>query len=282
MSKPQPQKEVTKHLTRSVVSVALHKQKPVKVPIADIIIDVYVREKTDPEYVFHLATLYEAGVEMNPIEVTESLRLIEGRHRVEAANLAGLTEIDTIITPDRPRKQMIADAMMANIGGKRAPTKADILISLEAMVKAGASEKWIREQVPFPRAVMDNYLGQVRGAIQRQKLAQAREILSQGFTVEQAASQVGLTVESIQTRILKQPAEKTNNYNLTAHRTLTDRNRTVGQANRNLFDVTLREYLEGELTKDEVLKIADAVENHGKLSVRAAEDFRQRFFQRIA
>ena len=49
-------------------SVAPSRKKAVKVKLKDIMVDTYVREKTDPEYVFHLAILYEAGVEVTPIE----------------------------------------------------------------------------------------------------------------------------------------------------------------------------------------------------------------------
>jgi hypothetical protein len=234
-------------------TVQTAKRKAVKVKIADLIIDVFVREKTDPEYVFHLATLYEAGVEMEPIEITRSMHVIEGRHRIEAANLADLKE-----------------------------TKADIIVALEAMVRAGASEKWIREQIPFPRSVIEIYLQEVRTNIQNQKLSEAREMLAQGFTVDQAAEKLGLTVESIQTRILKQKSAKPNNYNLALRKSLALRNRKAGQANRQVFDAAIRNWKDGELSKDAVMDVISAVENHGMLSVKAAEDARKRFFQMIS
>lgn len=258
------------------------RKKAVKVKIADVMIDVYVRERTDPEYVFHLATLYEAGVDVEPIEVTRSLHLIEGRHRIEAANLAGLSEIDAVIYPDMPLKDRLAMAMTANLGGKRAPTKADILIGIEAMIKAGASERYIRDQVAMlPKSVLDIYFGEVRGAIQRQKIAQARALLAEGKTIEQAAQEVGVTVKTLQERILRQ---HTRSYNPIEHadRTIKARNRTTGQTNRTLFDAAMKAVLDGDITKNKALEVADLIERHGKLSIAAAEDFRKRLIQRLA
>ena len=263
-------------------SAAPARKKSVKVKLKDIMVDAYVREKTDPEYVFHLATLYEAGVAVEPIEVTKSLHLIEGRHRVEAANLAGLEEIDAIIYPDMPLKERLAMAMVANIGGKRAPTKADILVGMEAMVKAGASERYIRDQIAMlPKSVLDTYLGEVRGAIQRQKIAQARALLADGKTIEQAASEVGLTVASIQERLLR---VRVSTHSPIEHvdRSMVRRNRQSGQTNRMLFDAAMKSVLDGDITKEKALDVADLVERHGKLSISAAEDFRKRLIQRLS
>ena len=263
-------------------SAAPARQKVVKIKLKDIMVDAYVREKTDPEYVFHLATLYEAGVVVSPIEVTRSLHLIEGRHRVEAANLAGLEEIDAVVYPDMPLKERLAMAMTANLGGKRAPTKADILVGIEAMIKAGASERYIRDQiVMLPKSVLDKYFGEVRGAIQRQKVAQARALLADGKTIEQASSEVGLTVETLQDRILRQRVS-THNPIEHADRTIKARNRKTGQINRVLFDAAMAAVLDGDITKTKALDVADLVERHGKLSVAAAEDFRKRLIQRLS
>ena len=263
-------------------SVAPARKKAVKVKIKDIMVDVYVREKTDPEYVFHLATLYEAGVAVEPIEITRSGHLIEGRHRIEAANLAGLDEIDAVIYPDMPLKERLAMAMMANLGGKRAPTKADILVGIEAMIKAGASERYIRDQVSMlPKSVLDKYFGEVRGAIQRQKVAQARALLAEGKTIDQAAQEVGLTVETIQERLLRvhRPTHSPIEH---VDRSMVRRNRQSGQTNRMLFDAAMKSVLDGDITKEKALEVADLVERHGKLSISAADDFRKRLIQRLS
>lgn len=262
-------------------SAATAKMKSVKVKIKDIFVDVFVREKTDPEYVFHLATLFEAGVNIEPIEITKSFQLIEGRHRIEAAILAGLTEIDAVVYPDMPLKERLAMAMAANLGGKRAPTKADILIGLEAMVKAGASERYIRDQFTvFPKSVMDKYMGEVRGAIQRQKIGQARALLAEGKTIEQASSEVGMTVQTLQERILR-VHQRTANPIEHVDRVIKQRNRNTGQKNRVVFDAAMKAVLDGDITKEKALEVAELVERHGKLSINAAEDFRRRLAQRL-
>lgn len=265
-------------------AVQTAKRKIVKVKLSDLSVDVFVREKTDPDYVVHLAIMFESGVAFEPIEITRSNRVIDGRHRIEAARLAELTEIDAVIVDDMPRKEMIARAMNANLGGSRVPTKKDILLSLESMVKAGASERWIRENVPFPRAVMDTYLGEVRGAIQRQKLAEAKRMLAAGLTVDEAASKLSITVESIRTRVLGERGTKANNYNVQSDidRRIAFRNRGIGQKNRYIFDAAVKAFDDGELTREEVFKVADQIEHHGQMSVKAAEDFRKRFFQKIS
>lgn len=254
--------------------------KQVMVKIADLIIDVFVREKTDPEYVFHLATLYEAGVEMDPIEITLSKHVIEGRHRIEAANLVGRTEINAIIGPDRQRKDMIADAMIANLGGKRAPTREDILIAIEAMLRSGASERWVRERIPFPAEVMKVYMADVKSRIQKKKIAEAKVLLTEGLTIDQAADKVGIPMQTIQDALVTRPRKEVSLQQFKG--SMVVRNRRAGQSNRQVFDAAMKAFLDGEATKDEVFEVIASVENHGRLSVKAAEDFRLRFMQRIS
>ena len=265
-------------------SPALAKRKTKTVKLEDLQVDVFVREKTDPDYVVHLAIMYESGHPIAPIEITKSNRVIDGRHRIAAAQLANLTEIEAYVEDDMPRKEMIARAMSANLGGSRAPTKKDILLTLESMVKAGASDRWIRDHVELPRAVMDTYMGEVRGAIQRQKLAEAKRLLAEGLTVDEAAEKLGITADSIKTRVLGERAAKANNFNIQTaiDRRIAFRNRGIGQKNRYIFDLAVKSFDDGELTKEQVFEVAAAIEHHGQMSVKAADDFRRRFLQRIS
>ena len=151
-----------------------------------------------------------------------------------------------------------------------------------SMIKAGASERYIRDQVTMlPKSVLDKYFGEVRGAIQRQKIAQARALLADCKTIEQAASEVGLTVETIQERLLR---VHTATHSPIEHvdRSMVRRNRQAGQTNRMLFDATMKSVLDGDITKGKALEVADLVERHGKLSIAAADDFRKRLIQRLA
>lgn len=258
-------------------------QKVIKVKINDLMTDVFVRAKTDQEYVIALSMLYDAGTEMEPIKITKSMRVIDGRHRIEASILAGKEEISAYVVDDMPRKEMIVMAMNSNLGHSKPPTKEDIVIAVESMLKAGASESWIRSQVPFPRQVMDTYLGEARGSIQRQKLGEAKRMLAEGATIEEAANQAGVTIDAIRTRILGEKG-KERAYKLSAHimQRITYRNRAVGQSNRFVFDTAFKGFEDGELTREQVMEIADAVEKHGAISMKAADDFRRRFLQRIS
>ena len=44
----------------------------------------------------------------------------------------------------------------------------------------------------------------------------------------------------------------------------------------------MKAVLDGDITKNKALEVADLIERHGKLSIAAAEDFRKRLIQRLA
>lgn len=260
------------------------KKKIIVVPIASLTIDTFVRQAVDPDYIVHLAALYEAGESLDPIVITKSNRVIDGRCRIQAAQLARLTELPAEVRDDMPKKEVLMNALTANLGGSRAPTKADIIGAIEAMMKAPASEKWIREQLPFPAAVTSVYLAEARNSIARQKLAEARRAMAErGLTAQQAANEFGLTVERINVAILGQKPKRARDDQFSDFIAgIKRRNKSVGQKNIWTFKSIMTSFKDGDLSKDEALQIFEEIERHGELSVTAARDFRKRFFQQAS
>ena len=256
------------------------KKKSVKVKIPDLQVDTFVRYGIDQDYIFHLGQLFEADTQVEPILVTKSMRVIDGRCRIEAASLAGKTEIDAYVVDDMPRKDMLATALSANLGGSRAPTKKDIIVAIEAMLNAGASDKWVRESIPLPRRATDLYLIEARASITTRNLALARHAISdEGLTVEEAATRFKVTVDRLKTAISGRRSKSRMDRVSTMMGSVTRRNKSDGTRNGFLFKSVIESFNEGDITKEQAMKVFDEIERHGELSIRAAQDFRKRFFQ---
>src|SRR5689334_11488706 len=101
----------------SAVQIARSPKKTVMKKIADLAPMVFVREKLDQDYAVTLGLLYSAGEEVKPIIITKSNVIVEGRHRIEGRLLAGFDDIECEVIDDMPRKDLIREAINANLGG---------------------------------------------------------------------------------------------------------------------------------------------------------------------
>ncbi|HNP75515.1 MAG TPA: ParB N-terminal domain-containing protein, partial [bacterium] len=84
--------------------------------ISDLNKNLFVRQELDQNHVLYLAELIEAGVVLNPIEITPDMAVIDGRHRIEAAELNSQVEIKARIVSISDESELVARAYRANVG----------------------------------------------------------------------------------------------------------------------------------------------------------------------
>ncbi|HNS34400.1 MAG TPA: ParB N-terminal domain-containing protein [bacterium] len=101
------------------------REELVSVLISDLNKNLFVRQELDQNHVLYLAELIEAGVVLNPIEITPDMAVIDGRHRIEAAELNSQVEIKARIVSISDESELVARAYRANVGGALPPTQED-------------------------------------------------------------------------------------------------------------------------------------------------------------
>lgn len=258
------------------------KTKEVQIDISKLKINRFVREIKDPDYVLLLAELYESGQPMEPIVITTSLEVVDGRNRIEASILACRTTVNAIIVSDMEKKELLVTAMNANMGGSRPPTNKDVIFSIEALLRAGATGKWIVDNTRMPRQVTEKYLFTARRNLMSIQIVKARQAMAERLlTVEEAATEFGVTLPRLKSEITGKRFRDGINIASQLKSGITHRNKSDSQRNTTAFKAAIHAYREGDMTKEQVMAFFDEIEHHGNLSVKAAADFRDRFFQQV-
>ena len=256
--------------------------RTIDIPIDSIQCTFFVRKKLDEDRVIQLALLMENGADIPPIRVTEDRVLIDGRHRVEAARLAGWKDIKAQVEPSNADKGvLIAEAFAANCGGSVPPSKADILFTIQQLLQQGWGTTKIAKALPFPLPVSRRYISDTQSKIRSAQVNQAIiDVRDRGFTVLQASENRGVEAEAIQAAMSKQSKRIAGAEEYKGN--LTSRFRSLSRTNASLFQKVIDAYEDGEITIDYVRELMDHTAGLHVQSQRAFEGWRTRFAALLA
>ena len=166
------------------------KEELVSVLISDLNKNLFVRQELDQNHVLYLAELIEAGVVLNPIEITPDMAVIDGRHRIEAAELNSQVEIKARIVSISDESELVARAYRANVGGALPPTQEDTEHTVLLLLDRGVANKRIGELLGLPASLARKYVNEVQFKLKRQHLQRAVLAVTEGgLTVAKAAEQ---------------------------------------------------------------------------------------------
>jgi hypothetical protein len=165
------------------------------IPLANIVNKFDVRVALDQDRVIQFAGMYEAGLELPPIRVVkldeDTYAFVDGRHRAAGRGYLGLTDVEAIVSNGSLRDdpvELYAQALEANWGGAKPPTREDITHTLVRMLEAGAQRSVIYERLSFlPKGAARAYLADAHSKISRRRIGKALDAISDGLTVEEAA-----------------------------------------------------------------------------------------------
>ena len=73
------------------------KMKKDMMAIKDLQVNLFVRKVLNQDHVLYLGQLVEGGVNLPPIKINQDLVVIDGRHRIEAYELLGRTQIEAVM-----------------------------------------------------------------------------------------------------------------------------------------------------------------------------------------
>ncbi|MCI0542392.1 ParB/RepB/Spo0J family partition protein [bacterium] len=249
-----------------------------KIALKDLKTNLFVRKSLDQDHVLYLAELIEGGVQMlTPIKITREYNIIDGRHRAEAYDLCGVTEIECEVINVVGESEVIAAAYKSNIGGSLPPTQADTEHTVRLLLDRNVNKKSIGELLALPSSIARKYINTVQSRMMRAKLQEAVTAVSEGsMTVNKVAEMYGVDTDALREMISGQ-RKKQKQDNGSIKRTLSTsyRSLTLKEVNaiKKLFDA----FEDGDVSKKQVDDIFVHIERLKKRSMKAIGDWRARF-----
>jgi len=253
-----------------------------KVKVAELQTNLFVRQALNQDHACYLGELISNGVSMkDSIEVADwnsALNIVvDGRHRKEGYELAGVDEVKVKVLEFESEAEMIAYAYRANTGGSLPPSPQDTEHTVMLLLERGETMKHVGELLGLPTGMARRYITVVRSKVTRQKLMKAASAVTDGgLTVAKAAEQYGVDIEKLK-EMLSGHRRKSKVGIAEIQRNLTKTFKSISSRNaaliRNLFD----KHEDGDVNEKQVAAIFDHLEQLQKKSARAVADWRKRF-----
>lgn len=253
--------------------------KIVELPISDIKVDFYVRQSLSEEHVLALGMLFEANEQLPPIIVNEEYQVIDGRHRLKAADMVGRTHIHCEIRRGLERGEQILTALTENMGGSLPPKPADIRLAIQNMLNAGMKPLSIRKGLPLPPSVATRYISDAQSAMSKQRITAAIEAVTEfEMSVKDAAEKFNIDVEELRVAI-RGKKKKTNDDALGLPKiksALSSRYRSCSQHNAKMFDRLMNAFMDGECSEKIINETFDITEKMIMSQASNVNSWRQR------
>ncbi|MBI4713759.1 hypothetical protein HY771_01035 [Candidatus Uhrbacteria bacterium] len=241
-----------------------------------------MRRELDTEHALYLGQLIANGVTMRtPIEVTDCDGIlnvvVDGRHRKEGYELAGMNEIDVRVLEFESEVEMIGYAYRANAGGSLPPTPEDTEHTVMLLIDKGESIKRISELLSLPPGMTRIYVKSVKSKSARKQLMKAASAVTDGgLTIAQAAEKHGVDPETLKDH-LSGKRRKHKQGVADVQRQLTTAYKSMGSKNAALIRSLLEKLDDGDVTRRQVADIFAHINELQKSASRALEGWRSRF-----
>lgn len=253
------------------------KAKIETVPLKDLQVNLFVRQVLDQEHALMLAGLMEAGVELPPIQITPDRRVIDGRHRIEAAGVNLLKTIKCEVVEVADETEFISLAYRANAGGSLPPRKEDTEHTVMLLLDRGVGQRAIAEMLGLPPSLARKYVKDVQSRMARTKLQRAAEAVTDGgLTIQRAAEQYDVDVEKLR-EVLGGRRRKHKHGIADLQRDLTKTFKSIASRNASTMRRILEKYEDGDVTARQVHDVIAHIEQLQKKGMRSTADWKDRF-----
>jgi uncharacterized protein (DUF433 family) len=254
--------------------------KTIQCRISELKTTFFVRTGLDQEHVLKLADLYSAGEKLPAIKITPNKEIIDGRHRVEAQEVAFTkdTLIDCEVISSNDPLDLIAAALQSNEGGPLPSSRADMVHTIGLMLSRGATDRAILDKLNFlPRGVIRKYMEIAKSNLKKRQIQQAKEAVSDGATVKEAAERFGLDVKDLKAAIAgpKIAAGSSGLEKLTS--TISNRFFAMNRSNQAMVKRVVTGYSDGEVPEKVVDSVLTHIEKLLAAAQRRSKDWRKRF-----
>lgn len=240
--------------------------KIITVPLSQLKTNLFVRVRLDDDRILEFAEMLD---QLPPIQITKDFEVIDGRHRIEAHDLAGKTEIRAEIIEVKDRIDHIVRAYTANVGGAKPPTKEDHELTIRMLLEQKVSRKKIREILPLPATLSMQFVDNVQSRINRQKLRDAMNAISEdGLTLDEAAEKFGVDVKKLKEAISGRKGKEEPNFIEDTKRQLSNNFRSFNQKNAALLKQLWKLLDDGDITPKQAREILDLIKKLQNQSAR--------------
>ncbi|HNW09057.1 MAG TPA: ParB N-terminal domain-containing protein [bacterium] len=251
------------------------REELVSVLISDLNKNLFVRQELDQNHVLYLAELIEAGVVLNPIEITPDMAVIDGRHRIEAAELNSQVEIKARIVSISDESELVARAYRANVGGALPPTQEDTEHTVLLLLDRGVAKKRIGELLGLPASLARKYVNEVQFKLKRQRLQRAVLAVTEGgLTVAKAAEQYAVEPAQLKEAL----SGKKKKWGISEIKlALSNQYRASSKRNSSICKKMIEKFEDGDVTAKQAMSIFNHLEHLQRRSARLVADWKKRF-----
>jgi len=258
------------------------KSRIIRVRLAELQKNLFVREALDHDHVLYLAQLIENGVKLRPIQITADKVVVDGRHRIEAYYLNDIEEIDAEVVEVRDEISLIAKAYSANVDGSRPPSIADTEHTVLALLERKLPKKRIGEMLGLPANLARRYVDNVESKMNRAKLQRAvASIRDGGLNVPQAAAKYEVEERKVREYMSPSRRQKRESAVETTQRKLSMNYKSMNLSHANLFRLLINKFDDGDLTINQMNTIFAHLERLQKTSLRTAGEWKKRFEAKV-
>jgi ParB-like nuclease domain len=266
------------------------KEKVENIPLSQISNRFDVRLSLDDDRVIQFAGLYEGGVNLPPIRVVkldeDEYAYIDGRHRGAARAYLNLPDVPAIICNGSLRQnpvELFAEALEANWGGAKGPTRGDLIHTVTRMFEHGATIKSIRERLNFlPSGALRAYIATARSAMTKRRIAKALDAIAEGATPASAAELTGVKLDNLKEIIAGKKGKWGKNRSdeqATAVELKSYISRALFSANAGIgkkVEGLLKQVDDGEVSATLAASVLKAWADHNRKSAVRIEDWKAR------
>jgi len=237
------------------------KEKIIEVKLSDLKYGIYVREHLDENRILFFASLMEAGADLPPIKITKDNKIIDGRHRTEAAKFLDKVKIKAVVTENGNNLQIIREAIASNWGGSLPPTKMDLIHSIMQLMEASYPANKIEQEFKniIPLSMLRTIIQHARLKINNQRILKAKRILSDNpkMSVEKVAELVELKTKILQDSIAKDSGKREVNFVASQKDSLSARYKHFNCSIANIIRFIFKNHSDAEIDSGQVDRILE-------------------------
>lgn len=175
----------------------MSKMKLERVRIDKLVHAFDVREKINEDWACTLGELLEAGKELPPIDINDLMEILDGRHRVQGAVLAGRDTIMANVHKGLVGKNALLFSANANSSSGLPVTMQDYTVVVRRLLFLNQTESEICRDLKLPGKMLRPIILKERENQTHVKLVKAREAMATGATIEEASKIADVAITSI-------------------------------------------------------------------------------------
>lgn len=258
-------------------------KKNVQVKLADVEVNMFVRQELDHDHVQFLKGLVDANVEFKDrIQLIEKpdgsgYVIFNGRHRKEAFFAAGISKFSADIGVVTDELDFIYGAYAANLGGSKPPTPADTEHTISLLVERGETLERMSESLGLPKGMVRDYVAEVKSRLKRAKLQRASSaILNGNLTVDEAVERFKVDKKDLKLLLSGRVNKKKKGVDKIL-RDITSGYKSATMRNQKVIRSLTQAFEDGDVEDKHVYKVLDHIAEQQKRGEQILKDLRQRF-----